>query len=264
MQKILVIGTGGTIASVRESNIHLDNPFKILEGMNYADIEFECVSPFSILSENMSFARWEELIAFIKGLDFDKYLGVILLHGSDTLAYTGALLGNIFCDKPIVLVASNLPPEDINSNGAVNFMNAVAFLEQKPKGVYISYDTILPAVRTESANSQDEFILSGVGAQRIIDPVFTPKNILIIHPYVNIDYNNYRLDGVDAVLHTMYHSATCPENVKTFMNVCKSKSIPFYFVTAKDRAEYESAEDFDSIIFNSTLENAYAKLLLTK
>ena len=38
--------------------------------------------------------------------------------------------------------------------------------------------------------------------------IFAPKNILVIKPYINIDYNNYNIDNVDVVLHEMYHSAT--------------------------------------------------------
>ena len=262
-KKILVIGTGGTIASTRGERICLDNPFKIIECVNVDDVSFECVSPFSILSENMSLDYWERLIDYLNSVDFEKYLGVIILHGSDTLAYTGAILGNIFYDTPIVLVAGNLPPEEPGSNACINFCNAVDFIRENPKGVFISYDAILPATRVENINSNDELLLSGVGADRLINPSFKKKNILVIHPYVGICYENYNLDGVDAVLHTMYHSATCPQAVLDFISRCEGAGVRFCFVTTKSKAEYESSNDFKNIIFNSTLENDYARLLLS-
>lgn len=264
MHKILVVGTGGTIASVKGSSIHLDNPFKILDYVQYKNVSFDCASPFSVLSENINFDLWQRLTDYLYSVDFDKYTGVIILHGSDTLAYTGALLGNLFYDKSIVLVAADKPLEDISSNGVENFEKAVEFICDRVKGVYISYNGLFRGVRTVSAGENDRFVSAGKKPEPLSNPVITPKNILVIRPYVNIDYANYNLDGVDVVLHTMYHSATAPENVKQFIKKCRERDIPFYFVTPRSSAEYETAKDFDSIIFNSTLENAFARIVLTK
>ena len=247
MDKILLIGTGGTIACVKDENIHLDKAFKILEYVQIDDVQFECVSPFCILSENIDFNNWKCLIDYISSVDFNEYKGAIVLHGSDTLSFTGALIANMFYDKPIVLVASDKPLEDKSANGFKNFETAVEYVKKGINKVHISYDSIYEAEENAPLDN----------------PVFTAKNILVISPYVNVNYDNYRLDGVDAVLHTMYHSATAPENVKVFMQKCKVRNIPFYFVTENGSADYQSAVDFDNIVFNSTLESAYARLLLS-
>lgn len=264
MNRILVVGTGGTIACVKGDDIHLDNPFKILDYIEKKDVSFECVSPFSVLSENINIDLWQKLINYLNTVDFEEYTGVIILHGSDTLAYTGALLGNIFYNRRIVLVAADKPVEDITSNAIPNFENAVDFICDRVVGVYISYDKLYRAVRTVSADDNDEFFAVGRQSDLLKNPVLSKKNILLIKPYVGIDYNNYNLNTVDAVLHAMYHSATAPANAQAFADKCKSKNIPFYFVTSKSSADYESAKNFDSIIFNSTIENAFARLLLTK
>lgn len=264
MKKILIVGTGGTIACVKDNNIHLDNPFKILNYIEKKDVSFDCVSPFSVLSENINIDLWRELIDYLNTVDFENYMGIIILHGSDTLAYTGALLGNIFYDKRIVLVAADKPVEDKTSNAISNFENAVDFICDKVEGVYISYEKLFRAVRTVSAGENDEFFAAGRQSDFIENPILNKKNILVIRPYAGIDYGNYNLDSVDAVLHSMYHSATVPENAVEFANKCKSKNIPFYFVTSKSSADYESTKSLDNIIFNSTLENAFARLLLTK
>lgn len=263
MKKILVIGTGGTIACVRQDSIRLDRPFKILDYCKKDGIEFECASPYCVLSENTELENWRTLIEYLLKVDFDKYLGVIILHGSDTLAFTGAILGNIFYDKAIVLVASDKPIEDESANGIFNFQTAVDFLHEGIKGVFISYNSLYRGTRAVSANDNDEFISSGSSGGYIKNPRFAAKNILIIRPYIGISYDNYCIDGCDAVLHTMYHSATAPGGVKPFIKKCREAGVPFYFVTAKSKAEYEIAADFDNIIFGSTLENAYARLLLT-
>lgn len=264
MHKILVVGTGGTIACEEEGSIRLGSPFKILDYVEYKDVSFDCVSPFCVLSENIGIDLWQRLIDYLNTVDFESCSGVIILHGSDTLAYTGALLGNIFYDKSIVLVAADKPLEDKTSNGIANFEQAVGFLCGKVTGVYISYNKLYRAVRTVSAGESDEFFAAGRQSKPLKNPVLKNRNILVVRPYPNINYDNYNTDNVDIVLHTMYHSATAPENVKAFADKCRKKNIPFYFVTTKSSADYESAEDFKDIIFNSTLENAYARLLLTE
>lgn len=263
MKKILVVGTGGTIACAQGDSIHLDKPFKILDYIENKNVSFECVSPFSVLSENINIDLWQKLIDYLNTVDFDSYAGIIILHGSDTLAYTGALLGNIFADKCIVLVAADKPVEDKTSNAIPNFENAVDFICDRVVGVYISYDRLYRAVRTVSAGENDEFFTVGRQSEMLEKPRLHKKNILVITPYVGIDYGNYNLEAVDAVLHTMYHSATAPEKALEFADTCKKLNIPFYFVTSKSEALYESASNYDNIIFNSTVENAFARLLLT-
>lgn len=263
MKKILIIAIGGTIASSKSDYIRLDKPLKILEYVEYGDIEFDCITPFSVLSENMSVDLWQRLIDCILNAQLEKYIGVIILHGSDTLAYTGALLANIFYDKKIILVAGDKPVEDEASNAVPNFHQAVEFLCNDIKGVFISYNNLYTACKTLSAGENDEFASIFAEHKAVANPVLKKKNILVIKPYVGICYDNYKLDDVDIVLHTMYHSATAPETVLPFISECKRRGVEFYFVTSKSKAEYESAKDFENIIFNSTVENAYASLLLS-
>lgn len=248
MDKILIIGTGGTIACVKGDNIHLDKAFKILDYVNYENVEFECVSPFTVLSENMDFNCWQKLVDCLKAVDFTAYKGVIILHGSDTLSFTASLVANAFYGKSIALVASDKPLEDPTANGINNFKKAVDVILAGSAGTFVSYDGIF-AVDNEP---------------ELKAPCFNPKNILVIKPYVNICYDNFSLAGVDTVLHEMYHSATAPQNVLDFIEKCKKQGVKFYFVTENSKAEYESAKDFENIFFNSSLEKVYARILLTK
>ena len=90
--KILIISTGGTIASKKDDNIHLDAPFK---AVHFADenlikgVELSFSCPYTILSENMDFSHLQSLVDEIKESDSDN---IIILHGSDTLAFTSCLL----------------------------------------------------------------------------------------------------------------------------------------------------------------------------
>ena len=258
--KILLISTGGTIASVKDESIHLDSAFKVLDYIPKQEldgIEFSFSSPFTVLSENMSFDLWQKLCFTINENNINN---IIILHGSDTLAFTSSLVAKLFSNKNIVLTASNKPVEDDHSNAIPNFINALQQIKKGEKGVYVSYDGVYRADTLASADGFDIFRAVGKSDGKSMKK-FTHKNILIIKPYVGINYDNYNLDTVDAVLHEMYHSATVPDSSKAFAKKCNDRGIPFYFVTPKSSAEYETAKDIDDlIIFNSTTENAYAML----
>lgn len=134
--KISIISTGGTIACKKDDNIHLDSPFKVVD---YADenltrdVDFSFSSPFTVLSENMDFALWQKLIAAVNESESDN---IIILHGSDTLAYTSSLLANMFYDKNIVITASDKPIEDKTANGISNFNSALRQGFEKSKGCF--------------------------------------------------------------------------------------------------------------------------------
>ena len=118
MTKILVIALGGTIGSVMTDSISLDkNSFKILDYVKDGSVEFSTLSPFAVLSENINTALWKKLIACIDNAKIAQYDGVIILHGSDTLSYTSALIGNAYPNEKIVLTAADKPLEDRESNG---------------------------------------------------------------------------------------------------------------------------------------------------
>lgn len=263
--KILIIALGGTIGSVKSGKISLDeNNLKILDYCRRDDAVFEGVSPFSILSENMTVDHIQQLFHYLKTVDFDKYRGVIILHGSDTLAYTACMVGNAFADRNIVLVASDKPVEDSTSNAIPNFNNAVDLILSGTKGVFVSYDKIMNARCVTSAGIDDKFRALESTIEPIKSTVIYKKNILIVNFYTGIDFNNYNLDAVDGVLMNMYHSATLPESAKCFAKKLESMNIKYYFVTHKSCAEYETAQGVDNIIFHCTIENAFAKMLLTK
>ena len=132
--KILIISTGGTIASKKDDNIHLDAPFKAVHFadenlIKVVELSFSC--PYTILSENMDFSHLQSLVDEIKESDSDN---IIILHGSDTLAFTSSFIANLFWDKNIVLTASDKPIEDNSANGISNFNEALRHIKKGKKG----------------------------------------------------------------------------------------------------------------------------------
>jgi L-asparaginase len=95
-----------------------------------------------VLSENMTVARWRELIFHLRTLKLGGKDGLLVTHGTDTLAYTACLLSLFFSAPalPVLLVSANRPLPDPVSNGRANFMAAITAIKEKiPPGVYIAY-----------------------------------------------------------------------------------------------------------------------------
>ena len=251
MKKILVVALGGTIGSIWGNKIMPDkNPLKVLDYYK-GNAEFECVSPFVCLSENMTRELWRRLIDCLNGIDCEKYEGVIILHGSDTLAYTSAIIANAFWDKNIVLVAADKPIECSNSNGIKNFEAAVEHLLSHKDGVYVSYNGIKKGDCITSADVNDEFKCIKSTILPAKKKKVSDKNVLIIKPFVGIN--------LKSMIFEMYHSATVPKEIIEFSS---KLNCPYIFVTHKKSADYESAIGIKNIVFECTVENAYAHMIL--
>jgi len=150
MKNILVVFTGGTIGSTAsEGTIDTSSaaPFKLIQQFqqhykNHQQIHFSTIQPLRILSENLAPCVWQTLIVAIEAQQPDQYDGVIITHGTDTLAYTAAALSFYFnaTKIPMLLVSSDYPLDDRRANGLDNFICSVEFIIQKiQSGIFVPY-----------------------------------------------------------------------------------------------------------------------------
>ncbi len=143
-RKILLLTTGGTIASMpggeglepRRSDV-MERELEQLR--TYYDITVRDV--MCLDSSNIRPEEWQ-LIAeavFRERLDFD---GVVVSHGTDTMAYTASavtyMLPNI--DRPVVFTGSQLPMADMLSDGPGNLRTAFAMAAAGYPGVFLAFD----------------------------------------------------------------------------------------------------------------------------
>jgi L-asparaginase len=274
---IHIIHTGGTIGAVRADGANVLVPagpqdaarFPVPDGIAFSESR-----PLNILSENMTPAHWHTLILHLRGLKADGKDGLIVGHGTDTLAYTACLLTLVFSPPriPVLLVSANGPISDPASNGRENLAAALAALEEKiPPGVYAVYKNSDGRVYLHAGaellqcpcGSGDFFSVFYGGAagdplaeiragklcyRKAPPPVPSLggffehfdgrfRKVLVLRPYVGMDYDSYRLDGTDAVLHGLYHSSTAAAfagesdsgaSVLYFAERCAAADIPIY------------------------------------
>ncbi len=297
MEKILLVFTGGTIGTVSSDNVRrlapdtarrlvVDNfargnsPFAPL-----AYEIFEEAQPINILSENMDKPTLNSLVSFFKGVDFKSYKGVIVLHGTDTLAYSCAFVSLLLGADclPVLFVSSNAPLNNPTSNGDENFARAVeCILNGEVKcGVYAVYKNISDNKMRlykgdeimQSPSFTDDFYSVELFCKphrpliKKIDSI--TADILCINPYVGINYDAYDVTKFGAVLHTTYHSGTLESNsFKSFVNRCAKNGVLVYVWVCRRGEEeiYSSTASINSenVVFlkDMTAETAYCKLLL--
>lgn len=149
MKDIMVVFTGGTIGSTKQGSsvdVNASGSYMIIDQFKEQynlDIALDTIQPINILSENLIAQQWLSLAEQIKQIPQDEYKGIVVTHGSDTLAYSAAMLGFLLSQTriPIVLIASNYPLEDERANGLRNFSEAVQWiLKEAPPGVFVVYE----------------------------------------------------------------------------------------------------------------------------
>lgn len=147
-EKICVIFTGGTIGSYADGNtVDLTSEDKNALIEEYkkhytTDVRFDVLRPLDILSENIQFTDLDAMVSCVLAVNKDKYDGIIITHGTDTLSFTATLFSQIFCDYPlpIVFVSALFPLNDVRTKGVENFAGAVDFIEKEGlSGVFVAF-----------------------------------------------------------------------------------------------------------------------------
>ena len=133
MTSILVIYTGGTIGMVQDPKTGTLRPLsqEILYQFMPVLENFHCSIEFHIFdtpldSSNMNPAFWVKLAGVIEE-NYEAYDGFVVLHGSDTMAYTASALSFMLenLNKPVIFTGSQLPIGLVRTDGRENFINSV-------------------------------------------------------------------------------------------------------------------------------------------
>lgn len=130
---ILIIYTGGTIGMIHDPETGALSPFNfdqiythipILRQLHY-NIASYCFDPL-IDSSDMKPAFWRELVDVIEK-NYESYDGFVVLHGTDTMAYSASVLSFLLenLNKPVVFTGSQLPLGMIRTDGRENFLTAI-------------------------------------------------------------------------------------------------------------------------------------------
>lgn len=133
MKKLLILGTGGTIACA-ETEHGLAPSVSVNELLKGLELPAEIYSEqlFNLDSTNMLPTHWETLARRIRER-YDEFDGFVVTHGTDTVAYAAASLSCLIRNsrKPIVFTGSMKPMTAEDSDAPKNLRNAVVFAADK-------------------------------------------------------------------------------------------------------------------------------------
>lgn len=132
MKKILIIGTGGTIASAPTENglaPALTSKELLANIPSISNIcEVDCTQVFSLDSTNIHPDHWLILANVIRE-NYASYDGFVITHGTDTMAYTAAGLNYLIQNsrKPIVLTGAQKPIGEEGTDAKRNLTDALIY-----------------------------------------------------------------------------------------------------------------------------------------
>lgn len=253
MKKILLISTGGTIASMPSDSglVPQINSKKLLEYLNFTKLDFEVdtINLFSVDSTDMDPKHWLKIKDEIKK-NYEKYDGFVITHGTDTMAYTSAMLSYLIQDskKPIVLTGAQKSINLDITDAKNNLLNSLIYASKDDStGVNLVFNGKVIAgtrARKEKSKSFDAFtsinfpFLAVIQDEKIfryirenntknkvsfydkINPnIFVLKLIPSITPTIlNEIFNNY-----DAIIIESYGVGGIPKSIENELKLLSSK-----------------------------------------
>lgn len=198
MKKVLMIGTGGTIASELTSE-GLAPALSSQQLLQYVpDIsalcDVTCIQLFSIDSTNITPAHWLRLAEAIRQ-NYEAYDGFVICHGTDTMAYTAAALSYLIqgSPKPIVLTGSQKPIGCDGTDSKTNLLDSFLCASSGMCGVMLVFNgKVIAGTRArktrsksfkafssinypELATLQDGYLIEYIRAQCLPSPLFYDK-----------------------------------------------------------------------------------------
>jgi len=144
MKKLLMLTTGGTIASTStEEGFAPQGSDEILSHMGFSGMDFE-VDTREILtldSSNIQPEEWK-IIASAIFEGFSGYDGIVVTHGTDTMAYTASMVSFMIENPPVpvVFTGSQTPISLPLTDGVFNLASAFAMAMSGKPGIFVAFD----------------------------------------------------------------------------------------------------------------------------
>ena len=134
MKKVLIINTGGTIGMVKSVDGYKPDAKSFIDLLkNMSELKAEGMPLWDFIeldvlldSSNMTVAEWNKIGKLISDA-YDSYDGFVVLHGTDTMAYTASALSFMLehISKPVIITGSQIPLCEIRSDGRDNIITSL-------------------------------------------------------------------------------------------------------------------------------------------
>ena len=197
MKSILIIYTGGTIGMISQGGNHSMAPFDFEQIRRHVPeleksgchLSAETLSPV-VDSSNIKPATWVRIAELIRD-KYDEYDGFVILHGTDTMAYSASALSFMLegLAKPVIFTGSQLPVTSLRTDARENLVSSIEIAAAEKNGmpvisevcIYFEFK-LLRGNRTTKQNAEDFNAFNSpnypVLAESGVHLRFHPNNIL--------------------------------------------------------------------------------------
>lgn len=198
--KVLIIYTGGTIGMIEDPASSLLKPFnfqnlaKEVPELNKLNIQLSSIvfeKPLD--SSNMGPKAWIKIAEIIEG-NYNDFDGFVVLHGSDTMAFSASALSFMLegLGKPVIFTGSQLPIGTLRTDGKENLITAIQIAGDKNER-----GPIVPEVAIYFENS----LLRGNRTSKVSAEHFeafqSPNYPVLAETGVNIKYNHFAIRAIN-------------------------------------------------------------------
>ncbi len=234
MKKILMIGTGGTIASTKTISGSLHPQLTSEEILMYIPsisqiCEVDTVQVCNMDSTNISPDIWILLVQTIRN-NYEIYDGFVISHGTDTMAFTAAALSYLIQNspKPIVLTGAQRPINMDITDSKTNLYDSFLYAaSDQSSGVQIVFNgKVILGTRARKTHSksfqafssinypylaviQDSHLIQYISQPKQGSPIFFDKinprvGLFKLTPGADSDILDYMLTKYDAIIIESY------------------------------------------------------------
>ena len=234
MKKILMIGTGGTIASTKTTNGGLHPQLTSEEMLMYIPsiseiCEIDTVQVCNMDSTNISPDIWVLLVQTIQS-NYDRYDGFVISHGTDTMAFTAAALSYLIQNspKPIILTGAQRPINMEITDSKTNLFDSFLYASSDhASGVQIVFNgKVILGTRARKTHSksfqafssinypylaviQDGHLIQYITQSKQVAPMFYDKlnprvGLFKLTPGADSDILDYMFTKYDALIIESY------------------------------------------------------------
>ena len=239
---VLLIYTGGTIGMLKNNDTGLLEAFDfayLKDNMpEFALLKFkiDCIQfEPPIDSSDMDMEGWKKIVRIIQE-NYNRYDGFVVLHGTDTMAYTASALSFMLenIDKPVILTGSQLPIGMVRTDGKENLITALEIAVDKapngrsfvPEVCVLFQNELIRGNRTTKASAENFNAFKSYNY-----PVLAKAGVhikyehhLIIHPRIRrMPKFHYTLDPNVAILKIF--PTISPDMVKSILNIPNLKGV---------------------------------------
>lgn len=247
-KSIYVAYTGGTIGMQRSEHGyipvsgHLQRQLANMPEFHRAEMPDFTIHEYQPLidSSDMTPQDWQAIVDDIRQ-NYDRYDGFVILHGTDTMAFTASALSFMLENlaKPVIVTGSQIPLEELRSDGQQNLLNALFVAANYPINEVTLFfnNTLYRGNRTTKAHADGfnafdspnlaPLLEAGIHIRRLNTPPAPcgqgelivhsvtpqPVGVVTIYPGISADVvSNFLLQPVKALILRSYGVGNAPQN----------------------------------------------------